>query len=572
MARMRSRSMLLVVGCAVAAAALLTWAPAHDPDTWWHLATGRAALATRSTLPRDPFSFSFAGAPWRYKDLVADVVLWTLFARAGFVGLLLYRLGCAALFGFGFRLLTRSALPALIGVGALLLLPWADRPMMLSLALFPTVLALCERRRFGWLVLVTWIGIVLHRAALLAYAVVAARAAQLALARLCARWPRLSIVAGEPPSQRTLVTALAAAIVAPIVGLANPEGLAAFTTGFGVAESRMMRMYIAEFKVLGLPALWSFGGACAAIALVAVAARLVVAVRRRERAPVDAWHVGLLVLFAALAMRSLRFVPYLTLVAALPLVLLVDEATPRLQATRARIPLVALSLLILAFVARRGAPFSLGPDERVVPVAAVDFAHAHGLDGPVLDSFEFGGYLIYRGVPVLVDGRLDTLYPPAFVATCIQAERKPALLERLPLDGVGWALGSNNEQRWTHRYLFADPAWAEVFWSEAASVYVRRDRHPELVPLAFTTIDPAAPELAAADAVRSRDPVRIAAAHAELGRMLAASPTSVRANRALAIYFHLLGRSVERDTVMRALDPEDAAELRKRFSAAATAN
>ncbi|MCA1663655.1 MAG: hypothetical protein LC659_05205, partial [Myxococcales bacterium] len=34
-----------------------------------------------------------------------------------------------------------------------------------------------------------------------------------------------------------------------------------------------------------------------------------------------------------------------------------------------------------------------------------------------------------------------------------------------------------------HRYLFADAAWAEIFWSEAASVYVRRDRHPELVPL-----------------------------------------------------------------------------------------
>ncbi|MCA1663654.1 MAG: hypothetical protein LC659_05200, partial [Myxococcales bacterium] len=364
--------------------------------------------------------------------------------------------------------------------------------------------------------------------------------------------------------------ALAAAVVAPMVGVVNPEGLAAFTTGLGVAESRMMRLYIAEFKVLGLPALWSWSGACGAVALAAVGARLVVALRRRERAPVDGWHIGLIVLFAALAMRSLRFVPYLTLVAALPLVLLVDEAMPRMQAARARTALAALALVVLAVVARRGAPIALGYDERVVPVAAVDFARAHGLDGPVLDSFEFGGYLIFRGVPVLVDGRLDTLYPPAFVATCIQAERKPALLDRLPLDGVGWALGSNNEQRWTHRYLFADAAWAEIFWSEAASVYVRRDRHPELVPLAFTTIDPAAPELAAANAVRSHDPARIAAAHHELGRMVAASPTSVRANRALAIYFHLLGRTVERDTVMRALEPEDAAELHERFTSSAT--
>lgn len=576
---MRSRATLLVVGCAVAAAALVTWAPSHDPDAWWHLATGRAALATRSTLPRDPFSFSFAGAPWRYKDLVADALLWTLFARAGFAGLMLYRLGCAAVMALGFRLLTRQALPALLALGVVPLLPWADRPMMLSLALFPTVLALCERRRFGWLVVVTWLGIVLHRAALVAYVIVAARALHLALAQLCARWPRLSIVAGAPPSRPVLVAALTAAVAAPVVGLANPQGLAAFTTAVGVAGSDMMRLYIAEFRALGPAVLWSATGAYAGVAALAVAARLVVAVRRRERAPVDAWHLGLIVLFAALAMRSLRFVPYLALSAALPLTLLVDEAMPRLRAPRALTALAAVALVGVAFAARRGAPFALGYDDRVVPVAAVDFAEAHGLDGPVLDSFEFGGYLVHRGVPVLVDGRLDTLYPPAFVANCIQAERHPERLATLPLDGVGWALGSNGDARFTHRYLFRDPAWAEVYWSEAASVYVRRDRHPELAPLAFATIDPAAPERSAAEAVRSRDPARIAAAHAELGRMIAASPTSVRANGALAIYFHLLGRATERDTVMRllrAVAPDHPAviALDARFtsSAPATAN
>jgi len=53
--------------------------------------------------------------------------------------------------------------------------------------------------------------------------------------------------------------------------------------------------------------------------------------------------------------------------------------------------------------------------------------------------------------------------------------------------------------------------------------------------------------------------------------MLAESPTSVRANRALAIWFHLLGRPVERDTVMRALPPEEAAELGRRFTSSGPA-
>jgi hypothetical protein len=572
------RSRLVIVVVAVAAAALLGYAPARDPDLWWHLATGRLALATHSTLPADPFSFSFAGAPWRYKDLVADVLLWSCFQHGGFVALLLLRLGCAAAIALGWRLLSSRPLPLVVAVGAtVLLMPWADRPNLLSLALFPTVLALLERRRFAWLVLVSWVWIVLHRAALLGYVLLGARALELLGARLCARWPRLSLVAGEPPSTRTLMAAFVAATAAPLVGLCNPSGRAAFASAVDVAGSDVLRMYIAEWKQLGPAALANGGGALAAVATLAVVTRLVVALRRRTRAPVDVWHLLLLALFAVLSTRSVRWLPYLDLAAALALLLLVDELRPRLE--RAATALAVATLMTLALVARHGTPFSLGEDRSLQPVGAVDFARAHGLHGPLLHSYEFGGYLLYRGARVLVDGRLDQVYPAAFVATCIQAERNPSLLARLPLDGVTWAVGSNGEARFTHRYLFSDPAWAEVYWSEAASVYVTRAAHPKLAPFAFAVIDPSAPELSAAQSARSGDPRRIEAARLELERMVAASPTSVRANGALAIYFHLLGRTLERDTVMkllRAVAPDHPAvrALDARFtsSAPATAN
>jgi hypothetical protein len=562
---MRSRATLVAVGCAVAATAVLTWAPARDPDLWWHLATGRAALATRSTLPVDPFSWSFAGAAWRYKDLVADAALWSAFAHGGFAALLALRLACAAAIALGFARLSERALPLVVAVGVtVLLIPWADRPNLLSLALFPTVLALLERRRFAWLVLVSWLWIVLHRAALLGYVLIAARAVELGLARLCARWPRASIVAGEAPTRRTLALAFAAAAVAPIVGLVNPAGRAAFTSAVDVAGSDVLRMYIAEWKQLGPTALANVHGALALVTLAALLARLVVAVRRRERARVDGWHVALVVLFAALATRSVRWLPYLDLSCALALLLLTDEV--RLRAATA---LVCATVLTLALVGRRGAPFALGEDRSLQPVGAVEFAAAHGLQAPVWHSYEFGGYLLWRGQRVLVDGRLDQVYPPAFVADCIRAERNPA--RRAALPAATWAIGSNGETRWTHRDLFADPAWAEVYWSDAASVYVERAAHPELAALAFAVIDPAAPELAAANAVRSRDAARIAQARDELQRMITASPTSVRANRALAVYFHLLGRVAERDTVLRALPPEEAADLQRRFTSSPTA-
>ena len=569
------RSLVILLLIAAGAGALLAFKPSQDPDLWWHLATGRLALATRSTLPTDPFSFSFYGAPWPQKDVVAAVGIWLAFAAAGFVGLWLVSALAAASMVLGWRQLTARSWPILVALLVTLpLLQWTQRPNLLSLALFPTVLALLERRRWAWLVLVSWIWIVLHRAALLGYALILGRALQQLVARLCARWPRLTLVAGAPPTPRELALAWLAAVAAPLVGLCNPSGRAAFTTSVALVESDVQRIYIAEWRRLGLAALEGWAGVLFAVAALLVVARLVVAVRRRQRAPVDLWHLALLVLFAVMATQRLRWLPYLPLACALVLLLLVDEAVARLPPpTLKRLPLTpALVLLLLAacLAARRGAPWTLGEDRGVEPSDAVDFARTHQLDGPVISSFEFGGYLIYRGLPVLVDGRLEQLYPPAFVATCIQAERNPAFLAQLPLDDVTWAIGSNGDARFTHRYLYRDPRWMMVYWSDAASVYVLRAAHPELASLAFVAIDPAAPERSAAEAARSPDDRYVAAARAELQRMLTASPTSLRANSALAIWFHLTGHAAERDVVMRVLhavaaDHPAVRELDRRF-------
>jgi hypothetical protein len=384
------------------------------------------------------------------------------------------------------------------------------------------------------------------------------------------------------------------------LGLANPSGAQAFVSAVDVAGSDMLRRYIGEGKQLGLAALAGRHGALAAVTLLLVVAQLALAVRRHAKASspsaasapseargsserprvipvtpvtIDAWHVGLVLLLALLATRSVRWLPYLALASGSVLVPLLDAPVRRLRRVGLATAGAAALLGALAFAARAGAPFALGQDATVEPTGAVAFARAHRLAGPLLHSYEFGGYLLWQGFPVLVDGRLDQVYPPAFVATCIQAERNPAQLAPLPLSGVDWAIGSNGANRFTHQYLFRDPAWAEVYYSDAASVYVRRAAHPELAPLAFAVIDPAAPERSAALAVQSGDGVRIAQARAELGRMLTESPASLRANSALAIYFHLLGRVAERDTVMGVLravagDHPAVRELERRFSPA----
>ncbi|KWE75109.1 hypothetical protein WL77_06365 [Burkholderia ubonensis] len=70
-------------------------------------------------------------------------------------------------------------------------------------------------------------------------------------------------------------------------------------------------------------------------------------------------------------------------------------------------------------------------DDPVSPVTAVAAVPATRLDAPVLNSYEFGGYLVFRHVKPFVDGRAD-IYGGAFMCAYFDALKPDrAALERL---------------------------------------------------------------------------------------------------------------------------------------------
>ena len=122
------------------------------------------------------------------------------------------------------------------------------------------------------------------------------------------------------------------------------------------------------------------------------------------------------ILFAAFAAASLLAVRNTILMAWLGPVLIASyvplaRATPRW----AEFAAAALALVAAAAEIFSGNAFQLRADEWLYPQGAADFLLAHHIDGPMFNTYEHGGYLMWRLWPrqkVFIDGRAlsDSLF------------------------------------------------------------------------------------------------------------------------------------------------------------------
>jgi hypothetical protein len=106
------------------------------------------------------------------------------------------------------------------------------------------------------------------------------------------------------------------------------------------------------------------------------------------------------------------------------------------------------------------------------PREAVRAAIAAGASGPVFNSYNFGGYMIFSGIPPIIDGRAD-LYGDDFVRRYIEAYSGNAkVLEALISEfKIRWAV---LEPASPASQLIRDlPGWRTVHEDSVAVAYVR---------------------------------------------------------------------------------------------------
>jgi hypothetical protein len=133
-------------------------------------------------------------------------------------------------------------------------------------------------------------------------------------------------------------------------------------------------------------------------------------------------------------------------------------------------------LLALAAMVLLSLPLAVHPlrrtDDLATPAAALAAARQLGLSGRVFNSEQFGGYLVFRGVPSFIDGRIE-MYGNAFLACYLDAANGDANHLQALLDqwGVRWALLAKGQP--ATQSLDHMTGWRRVYADARAVVYTR---------------------------------------------------------------------------------------------------
>ena len=392
---------------ALAAVLCIGWfsAPISDPDFWWHLKTGQFVWEQHRLAVPDPFAFTTAGASAAYPgeprvrhfnlthEWLAQAGLYLVWLAGGFPGVVVVRaLVLAALCGgIGWIVWLRTGhfyrtiLAALACAGVARLFA-SDRPYVISYLLLALTLLILESRRWLWtlpVVLLVWANT--HGGFFLGWVAIGAYAVEVLL-RKRRDWQ--------------LWTAGAAAILAS--GL-NPNGFRVLEI-LGAYRGSYMQSILLEWSRPRLwpPEWWTV--------LLFAGAGVLLWQARRVR--ISDW-----LLFAACtgaALMANRNVILLGIIAPMVIGSYVPFWTRGIPRA-AQLAAVAALVAAVGFGVVRGRFFQFRVEAWRWPKGAADFLLAHDIRGPMFNTYEYGGYLIWHTWPqqrVFIDGRAlsDSLF------------------------------------------------------------------------------------------------------------------------------------------------------------------
>jgi hypothetical protein len=246
-----------------------------------------------------------------------------------------------------------------------------------------------------------------------------------------------------------------------IAALATPHGIQGLLFPLQVSGMDMVDT-IAEWRATAWPGDWLF-------ALVAGGTVLAALARWRELGPVR------LVILAGLLVMAIEHarhqVPF-ALVAVLLLAPVFGRGCPQSDKPGKYVAHAALGLGLLALAAVRQLVPLAPPDTPNTPGAAIAAVPRSLVGKPVLNSYGFGGALIYNGIAPYIDGRVD-MYGDDFLDEHQRMMRGDMILFRQVQRrrGLAWTIIAPREP--LAAKLDSEPGWRRIYADGRAVIHVR---------------------------------------------------------------------------------------------------
>ena len=386
--------------------------PIYDPDFWWHLKSGETMVRNGGLLQFDPFTFTGDGVVSAREALILkgywlwQITAYGLYTLLGFNGIFLLNFFTVAMMAgvvivqMRRQRLNHAVMVLLLTLGFYLLsaVYALERPQVVSFLMAAILLLLLDRLRdggqLGWplpLLMMVWAnlhgGFVVGDLILLCFAVGAVLEYRHDFQRL-----------------RHILFWIALALIASLV---NPNGALVFGELFNFHNSELMAG-VTEYQSTWV----RFQGGSRAMMVLWLLIFLYAVgggISRRLY-----WPELIVALFLAFfSMKYARNIGFFA-VAMLPAIgFSWQQGLSRWQGKF--LPLLSLMVSAGCLVFLLGFPYSSwqerqssGPVKAIYPENAIDFLHKSGLQGKMFNSYEYGGYLLWRLAPkikVFIDGR-----------------------------------------------------------------------------------------------------------------------------------------------------------------------
>jgi hypothetical protein len=454
---------------------------ALDPDMWWHLSVGDWIVHNHAFPHNGVFSGTAANRPWMayswgYEVLLSRSYDWFSFLGMGLFGVGLTIAVALAVFVMLQRISGRFwvAWALSIIVYAAFLFNIAPRPLFFSVVLFTiTLTLLCEAQRGGQVRLLYYLPLVflvwanIHIQFIYGLAVVGLFAGMNLLQRVAIRYRVYPDFLQSP----TLPVLAPFAVLAccGVVACVGPYSYHLYHQAFVISQSKIMYKMIIELQALSFQYFNQY------LELLLVTGAYFALGWQKK---IDPFKLALLLFASVFAFRTWRDAWFLCVVAA---AVIADFPAPEAESGRSIrwsgwAAVSAASVLLLA-LAVRNTDFNTRGLDRVIsseyPVDAVNFLRRNPVGGPLYNSFDWGGFLIFYmpDYPVSIDGRTD-LYGDAmdeqYYAT---QEAEPSYKTDPALNEAGVVILKNKFP--IAKMLLTDRRFRVIYKDDLAVVLVR---------------------------------------------------------------------------------------------------